>query len=172
MSHEPIPLRIRRMSQVISTDDIIPGRYKHMFTDTSELAKHVFENLLPGFAATIRTGDAIHCTDTFGIGSSREQAVSSLMAAGVKAVFAPRFGRIFFRNAWNLGLIAIEIPAMPGGDMDVVKLYLAEGRLSGPLGEASFAPPPQAMLDMLQQGGLLAMVQKRLVGRTRETAHP
>src|SRR4051812_4489461 len=102
----------------MSTDDIIPGRYKHMFTDTAELAKHVFENALPGFAASLQEGDALWSAETFGIGSSREQAVSSLQAAGVRAVLAPRFGRIFFRNSWNLGLIAIEItgPAPAEGE--------------------------------------------------------
>lgn len=158
----PMTLRIRQLSRVISTDDIIPGRYKHMFTDTSELAKHVFENLLPGFAATIKPGDALHCRETFGIGSSREQAVSSLMAAGVKAVFAPRFGRIFFRNAWNLGLVAVEIGSLPAGDLDGVELHLAEGRVVGPRGAVSFAPPAAAMLSMIEHGGLLALVQSRL----------
>jgi 3-isopropylmalate/(R)-2-methylmalate dehydratase small subunit len=159
-----MPLRIRVLSRVISTDDIIPGRYKHMFTDTSELAKHVFENLLPGFAATLRAGDAICCTDTFGIGSSREQAVSSLMAAGVKAVFAPRFGRIFFRNAWNLGLVAITLGAVPAGDLETVELHLKDGRLVGPRGTATFPPPSATMLDMLDQGGLLAVVRARVRG--------
>src|SRR3954470_22866685 len=105
----PLILRTRNVAGVISTDDIIPARYKHSFVDPADMAKHVFENLLPGFAATLRTGDVILGSDTFGVGSSREQAVSSLLASGVKAVIAPRFGRIFFRNAWNLGLIAIEI---------------------------------------------------------------
>jgi 3-isopropylmalate/(R)-2-methylmalate dehydratase small subunit len=162
MSTSSLPLRVRQLSRVISTDDIIPGRYKHMFTDTRELAKHVFENLMPGFAATLSPGDAIHCTETFGIGSSREQAVSSLMAAGVKAVFAPSFGRIFFRNSWNLGLIAIEMERLPAGDMEGVELHLREGRVVGPRGVSWFAPPPAAMLDMIEHGGLLAVVQSRL----------
>ena len=76
-------LRVRRIDRIISTDDIIPGRYKHMFTDTSELAKHVFENIFPGLAETFREGDVIISSTIFGIGSSREQAVSSLLAAAV-----------------------------------------------------------------------------------------
>jgi 3-isopropylmalate dehydratase small subunit len=100
--------RIRIGPGPVSTDDIIPGRYKHMYTDPKELAPHVFENLLPGFARSLSPGDAIYCPDTFGIGSSREQAVTSLLAAGVVVVLAPRFGRIFFRNAWNLGLLVLE----------------------------------------------------------------
>jgi 3-isopropylmalate/(R)-2-methylmalate dehydratase small subunit len=162
---EPLTLRLRAVSGVISTDDIIPGRYKHMFTDTRELAKHVFENLLPGFAATLEPGDAILSRDTFGIGSSREQAVSSLMAAGVRAVLAPRFGRIFFRNAWNLGLIAVALPQSPLGDLDRVTLHPGDGRIEGEFGTVRFSPPPALMLDMIEQGGLLALVQKRLQNR-------
>lgn len=155
-------LRIRRISGVISTDDIIPGRYKHMFTDPNELRKYVFENLLPRFAATLGPDDVLCCDDTFGIGSSREQAVSAIQAAGIKAVIAPRFGRIFFRNAWNLGLIAIEMADFPGQEGQAVDLHLAEGRIQGPFGTLAFQPPDAAILDMVAQGGLLTMVQKRL----------
>jgi 3-isopropylmalate/(R)-2-methylmalate dehydratase small subunit len=159
---KPLALRLRAVSGVISTDDIIPGRYKHMFTDTRELAKHVFENLLPGFAAQLAPGDAILSRDTFGIGSSREQAVSALMAAGVRAVIAPRFGRIFFRNAWNLGLVAVAIEPSALGDLDQITLYPADGRIEAPSGVVRFSPPPALMLDMIENGGLLSLVQKRL----------
>jgi 3-isopropylmalate/(R)-2-methylmalate dehydratase small subunit len=162
MSTSLTRLRIRRVAGVISTDDIIPGRYKHMYTDAKELAKHVFENLLPGFAATLKDGDALYCNDTFGIGSSREQAVSSLMAAGVKAVLAPRFGRIFFRNAWNLGLISVEIAELPVEECQLINLDAANGKLTGPFGAVSFVPPPPAMLQMIAAGGLLALVRERL----------
>ncbi len=165
MTSKPLTLRIRTVSGVISTDDIIPGRYKHMFTDTSELAKHVFENLMPGFAATLRSGDAILCRDTFGIGSSREQAVTSLLAAGVRAVLAPRFGRIFFRNAWNNGLIAISISILPVRDLETIEVNLADGRIGGDFGQSQFNPPPPMMLNMIEQGGLLAMVQQRVARR-------
>lgn len=160
-----LPLRIRKLSGVVSTDDIIPGRYKHMFTDPGELAKHVFENLLPGYAATLAPGDALLCDSTFGIGSSREQAVSSLMAAGVKAVIAPRFGRIFFRNSWNLGLVAIELDDLPVGEMDTILLHLAHGRFTGGFGETRFQPPPPRMLEMVENGGLLSLIRRRLVLR-------
>jgi 3-isopropylmalate/(R)-2-methylmalate dehydratase small subunit len=158
-------LRVRAISCLISTDDIIPGRYKHMFTDTSELAKHVFENIFPGLAATFEPGDVICSSTTFGIGSSREQAVSSLLAAGVRAVVAPRFGRIFFRNAWNLGLIAIEIPDLPVAEGDVIGIDLAAGALTGAFGEARFSPPPARMLEMMEEGGLLPLVAKRLAAQ-------
>ena len=155
-------LRVRQISGVISTDDIIPGRIKHMFTDPKALSRHVFDNMLPGFAATLGPDDVLCGDDTFGIGSSREQAVSALQAAGIRAVIAPSFGRIFFRNAWNLGLIAIEMPAFPGCETDRVTLHLGTGALAGPFGTCRFQPPDPAILAMVAQGGLLAMVQKRL----------
>lgn len=158
-------LRVRRIDCVVSTDDIIPGRYKHMFTDTAELAKHVFENIFPGMAATFRDGDVIVSTTIFGIGSSREQAVSSLLAAGVRAVIAPSFGRIFFRNAWNLGLIAIEAPSVPADEGDAIVIDLEAGEISGPMRPVHFAPPPARMLDMVNEGGLLPLVAKRLANQ-------
>jgi 3-isopropylmalate/(R)-2-methylmalate dehydratase small subunit len=162
MIPSPLRLRVRRVPGVISTDDIIPARYKHMFVEPSHMAKHVFENLLPEFASTLQPGDALCANDTFGIGSSREQAVSSLLATGVRAVFAPRFGRIFFRNAWNLGLIAIQLPELMVEEGGVVDLYVANGRIAGAFGEVSFTPPASAMLEMVAEGGLLAMVRKRM----------
>jgi 3-isopropylmalate/(R)-2-methylmalate dehydratase small subunit len=160
-------MRVRRVSGVISTDDIIPGRYKHMYTDTKELAKHVFENLLPGFASTLKDGDVLYGNDTFGIGSSREQAVSSLMAAGVKAVLAPRFGRIFFRNAWNLGLIAVEFAELPLEEGQLIDLDPTNGKLTGSFGTASFPPPPSMMLQMVAAGGLLARLQEQRGAQNR-----
>jgi 3-isopropylmalate/(R)-2-methylmalate dehydratase small subunit len=170
MTISSLRLRIRRVSGVISTDDIIPGRYKHMFTDPAELAKHVFENLMPGFAASLKPGDALHSSDTFGIGSSREQAVSALMAAGIKAVIAPRFGRIFFRNAWNLGLMAVEIDGISPPESEPVDLDVVNGKLIGAFGQATFAPPPPQMLEVVAAGGLLAVVQQRVQSRRSSPA--
>jgi 3-isopropylmalate/(R)-2-methylmalate dehydratase small subunit len=161
----PMQLRVRLIAGVISTDDIIPARYKHMFVEPEDMAKHVFENLLPGFAATVLPGDVLCASDTFGVGSSREQAVSSLLAVGVQAVVAPRFGRIFFRNAWNLGLIPIELSDLPVSELDPITLYLAEGRIEGSFGTKAFTPPDRGMLDMIYNGGLLALVQKRMQTR-------
>lgn len=154
-------LRVRRIDQVISTDDIIPGRYKHMFTSASDLVPHLFENLLPGFAATFDHGDVLCCSQTFGIGSSREQAVSTLLAAGVRAVVAPRFGRIFFRNAWNLGLPAIEVDTSSFLESECMDLDLVGGHAHCNLTTIVFPAPPRQMLEMVEQGGLLALLAKR-----------
>ncbi|MEH2123778.1 LeuD/DmdB family oxidoreductase small subunit [Nostoc sp.] len=163
MSHIYQSLRVRQVFGVVSTDDIIPGRYKHASTDPSELATHVFENMVPGLAATFKPGDVISCDDTFGIGSSREQAVSSLLAAGVVAVFAPRFGRIFFRNSWNLGLLAIEIDSLPALEGEIIDLEPSQGLVKTPSGIVQFTPPSTEMLEMVKHGGLLAQIRKQLV---------
>jgi 3-isopropylmalate/(R)-2-methylmalate dehydratase small subunit len=154
-------LRIRPIVGPISTDDIIPGRYKHMYTDPRDMAAHVFENRFPGYAATLEQGDALYCREIFGIGSSREQAVTSLLAAGVVAVFAPHFGRIFFRNAWNLGLLAIKLAPCALAEGERVTLDLAAGELHAAAGVQPFHPPPQFMLDMRAEGGLLARVRNQ-----------
>ncbi|CUX03982.1 3-isopropylmalate dehydratase [Rhizobium pusense] len=160
-------LRVRKIDRVISTDDIIPGRYKHMFTDTNELAKHVFENIFPGLAATFRPRDVICSSTTFGIGSSREQAVSSLFAAGINAVIAPSFGRIFFRNAWNLGLIAIEVADLQVSEGDVISVDLHSGQVAGAVRPANFSPPPARMLEMINAGGLLPLIATRFAAQGR-----
>ena len=157
----PEVVRIRTIVGPISTDDIIPGRYKHMYTDPKDLARHVFENRYPGYAETLKPGDALYCREIFGIGSSREQAVTSLLAAGVVIVFAPSFGRIFFRNAWNLGLITIKLPPCDLTENDEVTVDLTRGELRTARGIQPFIPPPPFMLTMRAEGGLLAQVQAR-----------
>ena len=115
-----------------------------------------------GFGVTLREGDVIISSTIFGIGSSREQAVSSLLAAGVRAVIAPSFGRIFFRNAWNLGLIAIESANVAAAEGDSIVIDLEAGEIGGPMRPTHFAPPPARMLEMVNEGGLLPLVAKRL----------
>lgn len=155
--------RVRCVDGVVSTDDIIPGRYKHMYSDPAQLAPHVFESRLPGFAASVAVGDAIWCDDTFGIGSSREQAATSLLAAGLRAVIAPRFGRIFFRNAWNVGLWLITAPRPPSAhEGGRIAVDWDEGLIEGAFDPVSFAPPPGRIREMVEAGGLLAWVRRRV----------
>ncbi len=156
-----LSLRARVIDGPISTDDIIPGKYKHMYTDPRDMARHVFENRYPGYAATLAEGDALVCLSIFGIGSSREQAVTSLLAAGVKAVVAPHFGRIFFRNCWNLGLLPIKLSDCAVEEGAPVTLDLIAGELRNPGGARAFQPPPSFMLEMRAAGGLLARVRER-----------
>lgn len=156
-----IACRARWIAGPISTDDIIPGRYKHMYTDPRQLAGHVFENRAPGFAATLAAGDALCCSEIFGIGSSREQAVSSLIAAGVVAVLAPRFGRIFFRNCWNLGLLPLETSPDAFAEGESLTIDLLAGRIQASGASRPFNRVPDEMLEMRRHGGLLGLIKSR-----------
>lgn len=163
------PYRVRLVRGVVSTDDILPARYKHQLTDPRDLAAHVFEAVRPGFAATIRPGDALVCDDVLGVGSSREQAVSSLKAAGIAMLVAPAFGRIFYRNCWNLALPALELQLSEAKEHSLLTCSLAEGWLSihdqrsaedELLKQSRFPPIPAEMLHLLAAGGLLAMLRQ------------
>ncbi|MEM1578168.1 MAG: 3-isopropylmalate dehydratase small subunit [Archaeoglobaceae archaeon] len=99
--------RVWKFGDDIDTDVIIPGKYL-VFNEPEELAKHVFENLRADFAKKVKKGDFIVAGRNFGCGSSREHAVLALKGAGISAVIAKSFARIFFRNAINTGLLVIE----------------------------------------------------------------
>ncbi|MYC53980.1 MAG: 3-isopropylmalate dehydratase, partial [Chloroflexi bacterium] len=104
--------RIWKYGDNINTDVIFPGKYTYTISqDPAQLARHALEDLDPHFASQARTGDVIVAGRNFGNGSSREQAVTCLLAAGLRAVIAHSFARIYYRNALNTGLLAIECPA-------------------------------------------------------------
>lgn len=144
---------------VISTDDIIPAHYKHKFADPSVLAKHVFENKFPGLSKSIKQNSVLVCDATFGIGSSREQAVSSLMAAGIVAILAPNFGRIFFRNGWNLGLVLIEIDTHNLLSEHFLSISLEQNTIFLSNKRVDFKPVAKELISMFICGGLLEYVK-------------
>ena len=92
----------------INTDVIFPGKYTYSILEPEEMAKHALEDLDPAFAQQVKPGDVVVAGSNFGCGSSREQAAICLRAAGVQAVIAKSFARIFFRNAINQGLPTVE----------------------------------------------------------------
>jgi 3-isopropylmalate/(R)-2-methylmalate dehydratase small subunit len=149
---------VHRLSGTLSTDDILPARYKHTTTDPFELATHVFEYAQPGLASRLRADEILVADGTFGIGSSREQAVSALKAAGVIAVLAPAFGRIFFRNCWNLGMPAIEVMVPSLEDGDRVTIDLVRGICLSDDGAVEFQSINETLIKMVEAGGLLAQV--------------
>lgn len=152
---------MRRIHGIVSTDDILPARYKHASTDPETLAQHVFEYRLGAGHPRFAADDCIVADDVFGIGSSREQAVSALVAAGVRAVIAPAFGRIFYRNCWNLALPAIEADLAGCAENDPIELRLREGRIVARAGTVPFAPPPERLIGICRDGGLLRYVARR-----------
>lgn len=100
--------RVWRVGANIDTDALAPGAY--MKLEISEIARHCLENRYPALARSLEVGDVLVAGENFGIGSSREQAVGVLVELGVKAVIAPSFSGLYFRNAYNLGLLAIVCP--------------------------------------------------------------
>jgi 3-isopropylmalate/(R)-2-methylmalate dehydratase small subunit len=146
----------------ISTDLISPGRYFHLRSNLPELARHVLEDADETFASRVSPGDFIVAGKNFGLGSSREHAPIIIKLAGVGAVLAKSFARIFFRNAVNIGLpvLICDTDGIEAGDELEINLEtgLIMDKTNG--AEIKFAPLSGVMLNILQDGGLVAHVQK------------
>lgn len=147
----------------ISTDHIAPGRYFHLRSQLSELAKHVLEDADPGFAARVKPGDFVVAGRNFGLGSSREHAAAIMRLAGVGAVVAQSVARIFFRNAINVGLPVAVCDTSPICSGDLLRLDLERGVLEDVTRGLVIpvAPLPPVMLAILRDGGLVAHLLRR-----------
>lgn len=152
---EKIQGKVWKFGDNIDTDVIIPGRYLRTFS-LDDLAVHVMEGVDPDFAKNVENGDIIVARENFGCGSSREQAPVALKHAGVSAIVAKSFARIFYRNAVNIGLpvIVAQINATSG---DVLKIDLEKGIIINVTTNESFKIEPfkKFMLDILKDGGLV-----------------
>jgi len=146
----------------ISTDLIAPGRYYHLRSNLPELAKHVLEDADPEFAGKVNNGDFVVGGRNFGLGSSREHAPVIIKLAGVSAVIAKKFARIFYRNAINVGLPAIECNTDLINAGDELEVSLSLGKIINKTQgtEIPFSPLPDVMTTILADGGLVAHVQK------------
>ena len=148
----------------VNTDVIFPGKYTYTHMEPEEMAGHALEDLDPEFAANVRPGDVIVAGSNFGCGSSREQAASCLKFAGVQAVIAKSFARIFFRNAINQGLPVIQCPeavdALAAGDE--IRIDFAGGVILAPQGNIMFPPLPESVLGILKAGGLVPYTRQKL----------
>ena len=149
--------RAHRFGDDINTDYIISGRHKFKTLDMDELACHVMEDLDPDFCNRLEKGDFVVAGRNFGCGSSREQAPLALKHAGVSAVLADSFARIYFRNSINSGLPALVCDTSGIEDGDSLEVDLAAGVVRNlPKGqEIECAPLPEVMLDILNEGGLV-----------------
>ncbi|OPX62575.1 MAG: Isopropylmalate/citramalate isomerase small subunit [Methanomassiliicoccales archaeon PtaB.Bin134] len=155
--------RVWRYGDHVNTDVIIPGRYLDDY-DVKNMARHALEDLDASFAKEVSYGDIIVAGRNFGCGSSREQAPLALKGAGVGAVVAVSFARIFFRNAVNVGLPVIECDAtgmFEKGDVALINLEkgILVNETSG--ATAKFEPLPGFLLEILKEGGLVAHTAKR-----------
>lgn len=146
----------------INTDYIIASKYKSSTTDMKEMARHVMEDADPDFAGKIKPGDFIVAGTNFGCGSSRETAPRVIKAAGLSAVLAKGFARIFFRNAVNVGLPAVECDTAGIQEGDELEADLGAGlvrNISRGI-EIRVAPLPPVMLELLNDGGLAEHFKK------------
>ena len=148
----------------INTDVLFPGKYTYTAQGRAEIASHALEDLDPAFVKGVRPGDVIVGGSNFGCGSSREQAASCLVYNGVAAVIAESFGRIFYRNAINFGLLVIACPeaarAIQAGDE--VTVDLAQNRIRTASGEFDFPSFSPSVGQILQAGGLVEYVKEKL----------
>ncbi len=154
--------RVWKLGDHVSTDLIAPGRLFHLRSNLPELAKHVFEDADPELAKKINTGDFVVAGINFGCGSSREHAPAIIKLAGVSAVLAKSFARIFFRNAVNIGLPVVVCDTDSIDPGDEIELDLAAGIVKNLTKgtEMSFAPLPPFMRRVLDDGGLVAHIKK------------
>jgi 3-isopropylmalate/(R)-2-methylmalate dehydratase small subunit len=164
--------RVFRYGDDVNTDVIFPGKYTYTLSTPQEVAPHALEDLDPTFTSRVETGDVIVAGRNFGCGSSREQAATCLRAVGIGAVIALSFGRIFYRNALNHGLLALVVPeavdALEDGDRVTIDLSNRTlERVEEPQRGFSLPPFSASTLAMLESGGLIEATRKRLQERSR-----
>jgi 3-isopropylmalate/(R)-2-methylmalate dehydratase small subunit len=146
----------------VNTDVIIPGRYL-VSIDPAELAEHAFEPLGTEVQQRLRASDVVVAGRNFGCGSAREQAASCLIGAGIKAVVARSFSRVFFRNAINTGLIAVECPDAVDavGEDPQVWVDYSTGEVEVGNRTFHFSPYPDGIKDILESGGLIPYLMQK-----------
>jgi 3-isopropylmalate/(R)-2-methylmalate dehydratase small subunit len=156
--------KVWKFGDNIDTDVIIPARYLNT-SEPAELAKHVMEDIDPSFSSKVEPGDIIVAGENFGSGSSREHAPIALKAAGVGAVIAKSFARIFYRNSFNMGLPIFELPEADRiEEGDRVEIDMEKGVIRNLTKgeEYRFTPIPPFMQQLIDAGGLIKYAQKLL----------
>lgn len=165
MSPEILEGNAWRYGRDVDTDVIIPARHLAI-NDPEELGRHCLEDLDHGFAAAVRDGDILVAEENFGSGSSREHAPLAIKGCGVAAVIASSFARIFYRNAFNVGLPILESPQAVEGIKtgDRLRVDLAGGRIENLTTGKTYqaTPVPEFMMEILSLGGLVEYVKHRL----------
>jgi homoaconitase len=153
--------RVWKYGDDVNTDVIFPGKYTYTIKDEAEMAKHALEDLDPTFAVNVRPGDIIVGGRNWGAGSSREQAVTCLKAAGVKVIVAASFARIFFRNAVNNSVLPVVCPEaiaaiQPG---ETISVDIGRCVVACAAGEFPFQPFSPSVQRIIEAGGLLEMLR-------------
>lgn len=156
--------KVWRFGKNIDTDLIIAARYLNT-SDGNILNKFLMQDHRPGWRELVSPGDIIVADDNFGCGSSREHAPIAIKYAGIQVVIAPFFARIFYRNAFNTGLVALELKEVDRiSEGDILKIDLKEGYiLNETKGEKYiFNKIPDFMFELLSMGGLMPYATKQL----------
>ena len=151
----------------VDTDVIIAARYLNTSVP-EELAKHVMEDADPEFVTKMSVGDVIVAGENFGCGSSREHAPIALKAAGIAAIIAPTFARIFYRNAFNMGLPIFELPESAEiKEGDHVSVDMDAGTVTNKTTNKSysFTPIPPFMQELIDAGGLMNFAKNEIKGK-------
>ena len=153
-----------KLGDNVATDEILPFQYM-VLTDPAELGKHVLENVKPGFAQKLTAGDIILAGENMGYGSSREHAPLALKGAGIGAVIAHSFARIFYRNCINLGIPVIVCPRAvdESREGDELSVDVENGVVvNETLGvRFPFEPFPQFILRYISKGGLIELLNEQ-----------
>jgi 3-isopropylmalate/(R)-2-methylmalate dehydratase small subunit len=157
--------KVYKFGDDINTDEILPARYLNT-SDPKELAKHAMEDADPDFVKKVKPGDFIIAGKNFGCGSSREHAPVALKAVGLAAVIAGSFARIFYRNAFNMGLTILEAPmaAQEIADGQEIAVNFDTGEITNLTTGKKYSshPIPPFMQELLADGGLMAHIKKDL----------
>lgn len=155
-------MRVWRLPEDIDTDQLAPGHAMKHGLDV--IARHCLEIVRPEFAREVRRGDVIVAGRNFGLGSSREQAASVLVHLGIAAVIAPSYAGLYFRNAFNVGLLLLTCKdAKQIADGEPIAFDARAGRVLRTGGEVLRCEPiPDFLLDMVQAGGLLPQLKRKL----------
>ncbi len=151
----------------IDTDQIYPGRYLEL-TDPADVGKHAMEGADPSFVKEFRAGDILVASTNFGCGSSREHAAVTLKAVNVGVILAESFGRIFYRNAVNLGIPALVCPGIRKivKQGDLLNVDLRSGRVINETagGEITAEPLSEYVMKILESGGIKPLIKSRYGG--------
>jgi len=156
--------KIFKMGDDIDTDQIYPGRYLYL-TSPEEISSHAMEDIIPDFSEKIKGEDwIIVAGKNFGCGSSREHAPRAILCAGIKAVVAESFGRIFYRNAINVGLPVLKCPDITKKvhQSDLIKINLQDGLITlyNPKRKILIEKYPPQLLSILKSEGLISYLKK------------
>jgi 3-isopropylmalate/(R)-2-methylmalate dehydratase small subunit len=158
--------RVHVYGDHVNTDVIFPGKYTYTLKTPADIAAHALEDLDPAFAARVQPGDVIVAGRNWGMGSSREQAVTCLKFAGVNVLIAESFSGLYFRNCINQGVLPIICPGLNTllHTGDSLELEISQNRIKAAGQAFTFAPLSHSVQAIIDAGGLVPMLQMRFLG--------